>query len=49
MVESPTLAHLEKLLAETFRREIEQEEDIWRSLRFFVDAQRIAIRKRAFK
>lgn len=36
MPESPTLAHLERLLAETYRREIEQEENIWRSLPFFV-------------
>jgi len=27
----PVLAHVEKLLAETYRRELEREENIWRS------------------
>lgn len=30
------LAHMERLLGETYRREIEREENIWRSLPFFV-------------
>ncbi len=29
------LIHIERLLADTYRREIEQEENIWRSLPFF--------------
>jgi ferric-dicitrate binding protein FerR (iron transport regulator) len=32
---TPTLDHLEKTLADAYRKEIEQEENIWRSLPFF--------------
>lgn len=33
--EPPTLAHIEKTLADSYRKEIDQEENIWRSLPFF--------------
>jgi len=33
--EPPALAHIEKTLAESYRKEIDQEENIWRSLPFF--------------
>ncbi len=33
--EPPALAHIERMLADAYRREIEQEENIWRSLPFF--------------
>jgi hypothetical protein len=33
--EPPALAHIEKTLADSYRREIDQEENIWRSLPFF--------------
>lgn len=33
--EPPTLAHIEKTLTDSYRKEIDQEENIWRSLPFF--------------
>ena len=36
MAPLPIIDHLEKLLADSYRKEIEQEENIWRSLPFFV-------------
>lgn len=33
--EPPALAHIEKALADAYRREIDQEENVWRSLPFF--------------
>ncbi len=33
--ETPALAYIEKTLADSYRREIDQEENIWRSLPFF--------------
>ena len=33
--EPPALAHIEKTLADSYRKEIDQEENIWRSLPFF--------------
>jgi hypothetical protein len=33
--EPPALAHLEKTLADSYRKEVDQEENIWRSLPFF--------------
>ena len=33
--EPPALAHIERTLAEAYRKEIDQEENIWRSLPFF--------------
>lgn len=33
--EPPALAHVEKFLADSYRKEIDQEENIWRSLPFF--------------
>lgn len=35
MANDDALIHIERLLADTYRREIEQEENIWRSLPFF--------------
>ena len=35
---SPTLDHIEKSFADSYRKEIDQEENIWRSLPFFVAA-----------
>ena len=35
MNEPPALAHIEKTLADSYRKEIDQEENIWRSLPFF--------------
>lgn len=32
---SPTLDHIEKTLADAYRKEIDQEENVWRSLPFF--------------
>jgi hypothetical protein len=34
-VEHPALGHIEKFLADTYRKEIDQEENVWRSLPFF--------------
>ena len=34
-MEHPGLSHLEKTLADTYRKEIDQEENVWRSLPFF--------------
>lgn len=33
--ELPALAHIEKMLADSYRKEIDQEENIWRALPFF--------------
>jgi len=33
--EHPALAHIEKALADSYRKEIDQEENVWRSLPFF--------------
>ena len=33
--EPAALAHIEKTLAESYRKEIDQEENVWRSLPFF--------------
>jgi len=33
--EPPALAHIEKTLADSYRKEIDQEENVWRSLPFF--------------
>nr|WP_294552513.1 hypothetical protein [uncultured Rhodopila sp.] len=34
-MEHPALTHIEKTLAEAYRKEIDQEENVWRSLPFF--------------
>ena len=34
-LEHPALTHIEKTLAEAYRKEIDQEENVWRSLPFF--------------
>ncbi len=34
-MEPPALTHIEKALSDTYRREIDQEENVWRSLPFF--------------
>jgi uncharacterized membrane protein YjjP (DUF1212 family) len=33
--EHPALSHIEKTLADSYRKEIDQEENVWRSLPFF--------------
>ena len=33
-----TLDHIERTLAEAYRKEIDQEENVWRSLPFFIAA-----------
>ena len=35
MPEHPALAHMEKTLADSYRKEIDQEEKVWRTLPFF--------------
>jgi hypothetical protein len=34
-LEHPALGHIERTLAEAYRKEIDQEENVWRSLPFF--------------
>ena len=38
-----TLDHLEKTLADSYRKEIDQEENVWRTLPFFVAALALEI------